>query len=145
MRYVSKMLVVVGLLAVSVLPSAIRADDVMIGSFKLTHPIQWRGEVLRAGDYTFKMARTQADVRMLRVSSSKQTLDVLVFAQSECQACQKGELTLAVDGGSWIVSSLELPGYRLDFKSSWSKSEREERARKSPASSEQVAVQVNQN
>ena len=145
MRYVSKMLVVVvGLLAVSALSSAVRANDLMIGSFKLTHPIQWRGEVLRAGDYTFKMVRTQSDMRMLTVSSSKQTLDVLVFAQSECQACRKGELTLAVDGGSWIVTSLELPGYHVDFKSSWSKSEREEQARKSPAS-EQIAVQVNQN
>jgi hypothetical protein len=144
MRYVSKALVIAGLLAVCMLSSTIRADEAMIGSFKLTHPTRWRGEVLQAGDYTFKMTRKQSDVRLLRVSGPKRTLDVLVFAQSACETCRKGKLTIAVNGENQVVTSLELPGYHVDFNSSWSKAEREEQARKSPAS-EQIAVQVNQN
>jgi hypothetical protein len=146
MRFVSKGLALaMGLLTVGVLSSGVRADDVMVGSFKLPHTTSWRGMTLPAGDYEFKLARTQSDARMLTVQGSKQTLAVLVFAQDTCQTCRKSELTLDVNGESRVVSSLELPGYHVDFKRSWTKMEREQQARKSPASPEQVAVQVNSN
>jgi hypothetical protein len=141
MRYVSKALVVAGLLAVGVLSSAVRANDLMICSFKLPHPIEWKGTVLPAGNYTFKMVHTQSDARLLTVRGSKQALDVLVFAQSACETCRGAALNLASDNR--VVTSMELPGYRVDFTSGWSKAEREQ-ARKSPAS-EQIAVQVNSN
>ena len=141
MRYVSKALVVAGLLAVGVLSSAVRANDLMIGSFKLPHPIEWKGTTLPAGNYTFKMVHTQSDARLLTVRGSNKALDVLVFAQSACETCRGAALNLNSDNR--VVNSLDLPGYHVDFTSGWSNAQREQ-ARKSPAS-EQIAVQVNQN
>jgi hypothetical protein len=146
MRHVSKGLALaVALLAIGVMSSGVRADDMVAGSFKLPHAIAWKGTMLPAGDYRFKLVRTQSDVHVLSVEGSKKALDVLVFAQAACQTCRKSELTLAVNGDSRIVTSMELPGYHVDFKSSWTKAEREEQAHKPMHSPEQVAVQVNPN
>ena len=146
MRHVSKaLLIAMGLLAVSLLSSGVRADDVIIGSFKLPHATAWKSTMLPAGEYTFKLARTQSDARVLTIEGSKHAMNVLVFAQSACQTCRKGELVLAVNGDDRVVTSMELPGYHVDFKSSWTNAQREQQARKSPKASEQVAVQVNQN
>ena len=147
MRHVSKaLLVVMGLLAVSLMSSGVRADEMIIGSFKLPHATAWKSTMLPAGEYRFKLARTQSsDTRVLTVEGSKHTMNMLVFAQSACQSCRKGELVLAVNGDDRAVTSMELPGYHVDFKSSRSSAQREEQARKAPKASEQVAVQVNQN
>lgn len=146
MRHVSKaLLIVMGLLVVSLWSSGVRADDVIIGSFKLPHATAWKSTMLPAGEYTFKLARTQSDARVLMIEGSKHAMNVLVFPQSACQTCRKGELVLAVNGDDRVVTSMELPGYHVDFKSSWSSAQREEQARKAPKASEQVAVQVNQN
>ena len=146
MRHVSKALIItMGLLAVSLLSSGVRADDLLIGSFKLPHATSWRGMMLPAGDYTFKLANSQSDVRLLSVQGSKKTLTVLVFPQAACQTCRKGELTLEANGDNRVVSSLELPGYHVDFKGSWSNAEREQQAHKTKMTPEQVAVRVNSN
>jgi hypothetical protein len=146
MRHVSKALIItMGLIAVSLLSSGVRADDLTIGTFKLPHPTSWKGMMLPAGDYTFKLANSQSDVRVLTVQGekSKKTLNMLVFAQAACQNCRKSELTLAVNGDNRAVSSLELPGYHVDFRNSWSSAEREQMARKTRMTPEQVAVQSN--
>lgn len=141
MRYVSKTLVLAALLAAGVLSSGVRANDLMIGSFTLPHPIEWKGTTLPAGNYTLKMVHTQSDARLLTVRGSNKALDVLVFAQSACETCKGSALNLNSDNR--VVNSLDLPGYHVDFTSGWSKAQREQ-ARKAPAS-EQIAVQVNQN
>lgn len=147
MRHVSKALVVVmGLLAVSLLSSGVRADELAIGSFKLPHATAWKSTMLPAGEYTFKLARTQSpDTRVLTVEGSKHTLNILVFTQAACQTCRKGELTLSVNGDDRVVTAMELPGYHVDFKSDWSSAQREQQARKTMKHSEQVAAQVNPN
>ena len=146
MRYVSKVLIVVmGLISFGVLSSGVRADDLMIGSFKLPHPTAWKGMVLPAGDYTFKLSHTQTDVSLLSVRGSKQAMNVLIFARSACRTCRSSALTVAVNGDDRAVMSLDLPGYHVDFKSGWSKAEREQQSRKSATPSEQVAVTTNSN
>ena len=145
MRYASKaLLVAMGLLAVSLMSSGVRADDMVVGTFKLPHATAWKSTMLPAGEYTYKLARTHSsDTRVLTVEGSKHTLNVLVFVEAACQSCRKGELTLSVNGDDRVVTAMELPGYHVDFKSSWSNAQREEMARKSMKHSEQVAVQVN--
>lgn len=146
MRFVSKgLMLAVGLIAVGVLSSGVRADDMVAGTFKLPHATAWKGTMLPAGNYAFKLSRTQSDVNILSVQGSKKSLDVLVFTQAACQTCRKSELTLAVNGDNRVVSSIELPGYHMDFTKSWTKAEREQQARKSMSSPEQVAVQNNSN
>ena len=143
MRFVSrKFAILAGLLAVGALSAGVRADDMFTGSFKLEHPTEWKGQMLQAGEYEFKLARTQSDVHVLMVHGGKQTLNVLVFAQSECKTCRNGQLTLGVDGDNRMVRSMDLPGYHVDFTADWTNSQRVQ-ARKSKASSEQVAVKTN--
>ncbi len=146
MRYLSKTFVlVVGLLAIGVLSSSVRANNVLIGTFTLPHPTQWRNTVLPAGDYTFKLARGQADTKVLSVRGAKQTLDILIFDQSACETCRSSALKVAVQGENRVVTSLDLPGFHVNFKVHESAAERGERSAKAPAPSEQVAVHVGSN
>jgi hypothetical protein len=143
MRTLSKALVVaVGLLSIGVLGSSVFANTLLVGTFKLTHSTQWNGTVLPAGEYQFKLTRTQTDVNMLVISGEKQTLNVMVFAQSACDSCKTEALRMTVQGDNRIVTSLDLPGYHLDFKAP-----RTESAGKEDTSAwiEQVAVHVNPN
>jgi hypothetical protein len=146
MRYLSKALVVaVGLFSIGVLSSSVSANNLLEGSFKLERPIQWKSTVLPAGDYTFKMTRTQTDTNMLAVRGQKKSMDILIFAQSACEKCKSGELQLDVQGGTRVVTSLELPGFHVDFNSRQSPAQREQQMTKAHAASEQVAVHVDSN
>jgi hypothetical protein len=139
MRTISKALVVaVGLLSLGLLSSSVAANNLLVGEFKLTHPTQWNGSTLPAGDYQFKMTRTETDVNMLVISGEKHTLSVMVFAQSACESCKTEALRMSVQGEKRIVTSLDLPGYHLDFKAP--KTEDSEAA---SAWVEQVSVKVN--
>jgi hypothetical protein len=143
MRYLSKAFVVaVGLLAIGLLSSSVLANDVLVGKFTLPHPTQWNDSLLPAGDYTFRVARTQTNTNMLSVRGAKETLDILVFAQSACETCRSASLNLAVRNDNRVVTSLDLPGFHLNFNNRQSASEREEQLAKTPATSEQVAVHV---
>lgn len=141
MRTLSKALVVaVGLLAIGVLSSSVFANSLMVGTFKLSHATQWNGTLLPAGEYQFKLTRTQTDVSMLTISGEKQTLNVMVFAQSACETCKTEALKMMVQGDNRIVTAMDLPGYHLEFKAP-----RTESAGKEDASPwvEQVSVHVN--
>ena len=141
MRTLSKALViVVGLLAIGVLSSSVFANSLMVGTFKLSHATQWNGTLLPAGDYQFKLTRTQTDVSMLTISGEKQTLNVMVFAQSACETCKTEALKMTVQGDNRIVTAMDLPGYHLEFKAP-----RTESAGKEDTSPwvEQVSVHVN--
>jgi len=144
MRIFSRALVVVvGLLCIGVLSSSVLADNLMVGTFKLSHPTRWNGKLLPAGDYQFKLTRAQWDVNMLVISGEKQSLNVMVFAQSACESCKSEALRTMVQGDSRIVTSLDLPGYHLEFKNP-----RMEEAKETTSDTsswvEQVAIHVNQ-
>lgn len=146
MRYLSKALVVaIGLFSIGVLSSSVSANNLMVGSFRLERPIQWKNTVLPAGDYTFKMTHTQTDTNLLAVRGQKKAMDILIFAQSACETCKSGELQLDVQGGTRVVTSLDLPGFHVDFNSHQSPSQREQQISKAHAASEQVAVHVDSN
>jgi hypothetical protein len=69
----------------------------------------------------------------------------MVFAQSACERCQSGALKLAVQGDNRVVTSLDLPGFHMDFKASRSAAQKEEQSHKATAPTEQVAVHVDSN
>lgn len=146
MRSFSKaLLVAAGLFSIGVMTSSVRANDVLAGSFTLSQPTQWKNTVLPAGDYTFKLARTQTDTNRLSVRGKNKAMDMLVFAQSACETCRAGALELAVQGNNRVVTSLELPGFHVNFKSGQTGAQREQQMGKAPARSEQVAVHLDGN
>jgi hypothetical protein len=146
MRYLSRSLVIVaGLLAIGLFSSSVPAHTLLVGTFTLTHPTQWNNTVLPAGDYTFKMNRTQTDMNLLVVRGAKQTLDVLIFGQSACETCRSAALKVAVQGDNRVVTSLDLPGFHVNYKDRESAAKRGEELAKTPALSEQVAVHVDPN
>ena len=146
MRYLSKALIVtVGLLLIGILSSSVRANNLLIGAFTLPHPTQWNNTVLPAGDYTFKLDRTQTNTNLLSVRGAKQTLEIFVFAQPACETCRTGALKVAVQGDNRIVTSLDLPGLHVNFKVHESAAEKAERLARTSSPSEQVAVRVGSN
>ncbi len=145
MRSLSKaLLVAAGLFSIGVLSSSVSANNLLVGNFTLSQPTQWKNTVLPAGDYSFKLARTQSDANRLSVRGKDKALEILVFAQSACETCRNGDLQVAVQGDNRVVTSMELPGFRMDFKSSTSNAQQEQMG-KAPSHSEQVAVHVASN
>jgi hypothetical protein len=132
----------VGLFAIGLASSSVRANDLLAGSFKLQHPTQWNNTTLPAGDYTFRLARTQNDSDMLMIRGEKQSLSVFVYSDSACKTCQDSSLNLAVRGGTRYVTSLELAGFHVNFKMRQSAGAKEEEMAKGQQQSEQVAVHV---
>jgi len=148
MRNLSKgFLVAIGMLAIGLVSSTVSANNLLVGSFTLAHPTQWKSTTLPAGDYTFKLAHTQTDMNVLQIHGNKQALDILIFAQDACATCKNGTLNLDVEGDHRVVTALDLPGFHVDFSPGRSSSEKERQLakKKAPAQSEQVAVQVSPN
>ena len=142
MRYLSKVFVVaVGLLTIGVLSSSVRANNVMIGTFTLAHPTQWNKAVLPAGDYTISVTRGLSDTNVLSVQGAKQGFSMFFLSQSACETCKKGELKVAVEHDNRVVTSMDLPGFHVNFSNRQSAAQREQLV-KTPAASEQVAVHV---
>jgi hypothetical protein len=145
MRNLSKALIVaVGLLAIGISSSSVQAKNLLVGSFTLSQPIQWKNTMLPAGNYTFKLARTQTDTNLLSVHGKNKALDIMIFAQSACETCKKGALQLEMQGSTRVVTSLDLPGFHVDFNGRRSPAEREEMG-KATTPSEQIAVHVDSN
>jgi hypothetical protein len=145
MRNLSKALMVaVGLLAIGVSSSSVLAKNLLVGSFTLSQPIKWKNTMLPAGNYTFKLARTQTDTNLLSVHGKNKALDIMIFAQSACETCKKGALQLETQGSTRVVTSLDLPGFHVDFNGRRSPAEREEMG-KATTPSEQIAVHVDSN
>jgi len=144
MRFLSKTLVVaVGLFAIGVSSTSLSAKTLLAGSFTLQHPTQWKNTVLPAGSYTFRLAGTQTDTNVLSVRGGNKDLEIMVFAQSACEKCRSGALMVAVQGDNRVVTSLNLPGFHMDFKASRSAAQKEEQSHKASAPTEQVAVHIN--
>ena len=148
MRSLSKVFVIaVGLLAIGLPFSSVRANgnDVRAGKFTLPHPTRMNGTILPAGDYTFRLKRTQsnADTLVIR-SSNQQMLSFLVYPGSACETCQNTSLNLAVLGNYREATSMDLAGYHVELNLHKSASASEESV-KIQQQSEQVAVQVDPN
>ena len=145
MRSLPKVLVVMfGLFALVFSGVAVRANNLREGSFTLQHPTEWNNTVLPAGDYTFEVARTQTNAKLLVVHGAKRSLNVLIYGESACMTCRNSSLNLEVHGNNRAVSSMELSGFHVNFKLKQSAREKEEMS-KIPASNEQVAVQTDSN
>jgi hypothetical protein len=142
MRSLSKAFVVAaGLLAIGLFSPAVPAADVLAGKFTLPHATRWNDTILPAGDYTFRVARTMTNADVLKVRGANRVIDLYMFNESVCEKCRKASLNLAVQNDNRVVTSLELPGFHVNFKVRQS----EEAFAKNPSSSEQVAVQVSSN
>jgi hypothetical protein len=144
MKYSSKAFVVaVGLLAIGLLSSSVLANDVLVGKFTLPHPTQWNKNVLPAGDYTFRVLRTQTNANQLLVrDANQQVVNLFIYSQSACESCRTASLNLAVRNDDRVVTSLDLPGFHVDFNAHESAAQRKEQLAKTPLPSEQVAVHV---
>jgi hypothetical protein len=147
-RSVSKVFViVVGLLAIGLSSASIRANgnDVQAGKFTLPHPTRMNGVVLPAGDYTFRLKRTQSNAETLVIRhSNQQVLSFLVYPESACETCRDASLNLAVLGNFREVTSMDLAGHHVDLNLHKSASASQESV-KIQVQSEQVAVQVDPN
>ena len=143
MRYLSKaFFIAVGLFSIGVLSSSVSANTLLAGNFTLDQPTQWKGTVLPAGKYTFELTHNLQDANQLFVYGKNKTFITMIFPPSACETCKNGALQVAVQGNSRVVTSLELPGFHVDYKAPQSESEREQQMGKLPARSEQVAVHV---
>ncbi len=146
MRTFSKALVIAaGLLSIGMYSSTAQANTALGGNFKLAHATRFKNTVLPAGEYRFTLARTETDMNRLTIHGKSLSVQTLVFAQSACESCKSGALTISMDGDNRAVTALELPGYHVDFKSAQIKSVRSEQANKASAASEQVAVHIDPN
>jgi hypothetical protein len=146
MRFLSKaFIVVVGLFAIGASSSSLSAKTLLAGSFTLQRPTQWKNTVLPAGNYTFRLANTQTDTNILSVHGANKNLDIMVSAQSACEKCRTGKLKVAVQGENRVVTSMDLPGFHMDFNGRRSAAEMEEQSSVVPTFSEQVAVHVGEN
>ncbi len=142
MKSLSKAFVVAaGLLAIGLFSPAVPAPDVLVGKFTLPHTTRWNDTILPAGDYTFRVARTMTNADVLKVRGANRVMDLYIFNESTCEKCRHASLNLAVKNDSRVVTSLELPGFHVNFKVRQS----EEAFAKNPSPSEQVAVHVNSN
>jgi hypothetical protein len=88
---------------------------------------------------------------MLVVQGATQTIQFLVSQQAVCDTCQKGMLSLAVQGDNRVVTALDLRGYHVDFRDSMSAAQREQMAKASRMSkpgkqaNEQMAIHMDPN
>ena len=142
MKSLSKAFVVAaGLLTIGLFSPAVPAADVLAGKFTLPHATRWNDTILPAGDYTFRVARTMTNADVLKVRGANRVMDLYIFNESTCEKCRHASLNLAVKNDNRVVTSLELPGFHVNFKVRQS----EEAFAKNPSPSEQVAVHVNSN
>ncbi len=149
MRFMTKVVcLAVGFCAIGLGSSAVRANDLMTGSFTLTSATQWDKTMLPAGNYTFTLARTLSDAKILKIRGQKQAMNVIVVGDAWCPtACSKSSLSLDVNGGVAYVRSMNLMGYRENFPFDAHAAVRNQEMAKNSAQPqpEQVAIHVDEN
>src|SRR5579863_5080474 len=136
MRFLVKAsLVAAGLFAIGALSSNVSANNAMYGTFTLSQPTQWRNNLLPAGNYSIHMARSDSDNSVLRVRGPKNapSFNIMVPAQAACESCKNGALKLAVQGNMRAVTSMDLPGYHMDFQVGQPMGDRREMGKAAPA------------
>ena len=75
-------------------------------------------------------------------SGEKQSMDIYVFAQSACETCKNAGLTIEVQGDHHVVTSLSLPGFRVNFSSRGTLVDAKAQADTATPYSEQIDVSV---
>jgi len=145
-RFLPRFLVVFSLFAISLGASSARANDTMVGKFTFLHPTQLNNIVLPAGEYSFRLTRVQGqNVQLLTIRVADQKINFTLHGQRACENCQQPSLNVTVHGQRYVVSSIDVPGLHADFDVPPQSGAREEELAKAPRSSEQVAVQFDQN
>lgn len=147
MRYLSRCFVIaVGLLAIGLASSAVRADEALAGKFTLTHSVQWDNTVLPAGDYTFSLSRTQSkNLNLLDVHGAKRKVSLFVRGEWSCETCQHAAIYLSLQGDHYAVTSLDMAGFHANIKVRQLTGVQGQELAKAPATTEQIAVHVNPN
>jgi hypothetical protein len=149
-RFLTKFsLLAAALLAVALLSTSVRANDLLTGGFTLSQATQWNNTLLPAGEYRIRLMRTAGDSDLLVVRGQKQTMSVLVHAPSLCRTCGEGSLNLVPQGDNLIVSSMDLAGVHVNFDVHKSAAELEREMAKlqkqSQKPAQQIAVHVDPN
>jgi hypothetical protein len=145
-RFLPRFFVVLSLLAISLGSSSVRANEYMAGKFKLAHPTRWNDVVLPAGEYSFRLTRVQGqNAQLLTIRLADQKINFFLHGQRACENCHQPALNLTVQGQRYEVSSIDVPGLHADFDVHTPSGAKEEESARAPKSSEQVAVQFDQN
>jgi len=145
-RFLPRFFVVLSLCAISLGSSSVRANDSIVGKFTLQHPTQWNNMVLPAGEYSFRLTRVQGqNAQLLTIRMGDQKINFTLHGQRGCENCRQLTLNLTVQGQRYVVSSIDVPGLHADFDVPPQSGAKEEEVAKTPRSSEQVAVQFDQN
>jgi hypothetical protein len=142
-RFLSKVVcLAAGLFAIGLASSSVRANDLAMGSFTLHHAARWNSTTLPAGNYAFRLARTQSGANLMMIQGEKQSMMVIVHGESECRTCQSSSLNLEGRRGNSYVTSMDLAGYHMNFKINETARAREEEMAKTRArsQSQQMAV-----
>lgn len=145
-RFLPRFFVVFCLFAMSLGSFSVRANDSMVGKFTLLHPTQWNNMVLPAGEYPFRLTRVQGqNAQLLTIRVGEKKINFTLHGQRACENCQQPSLNIIVQGQRYVVSSIDVPGLHAEFNVPAQSGARDEEVAKAPRSSEQVAVQFDQN
>ena len=148
MRFLTKVVcLAAGLFAIGLASSSVRANDLAMGSFTLHHAARWNSTTLPAGNYAFRLARTQSGANLMMIQGEKQSMTVIVYGESDCRTCQSPSLNLEDRRGNSYVTSMELAGYHMNFKINETARAREEEMAKTRArsQSQQMAIHADDN
>jgi hypothetical protein len=140
-------LLAAALMAVTLLSSSVRANDLLTGRFTLTQSAQWNNTLLPAGSYTIQMRRTLSTSNLLLVRGEKESVSMLVGYGTPCANCGDGSIKMVSLGDLNVVTSIDIAGIHENFEIRKSARQREEEMAKNnqKPSSEQIAVHVDPN
>jgi hypothetical protein len=148
-RFLTKFsLLAAALLAVALMSSSVRANDLPTGRFTLTQSAQWNNTLLPAGSYTIQMRRTLSTSTLLVVRGEKESIAMLVNSGTLCGGnCGEGSINMVSLGDLNVVTSINIAGLHGNFEIRKSARQREEEMAKNnhKPSSEQMAVHVDSN
>jgi len=147
-RFLTKFsLLAAALLAVALMSSSVRANDLPTGRFTLTQSAKWNNTLLPAGSYTIQMRRTLSTSNLLVIRGEKQSVAMLVGSATPCENCGDGSIKMVSLGDLNVVTSIDIAGIHENFGIQKSARQREEEMAKNnqKPSSEQIAVHVDPN
>lgn len=147
MRFLTKIsLLAAALMAVALLSTSVRANDLLTGRFTLTQSAQWNNTLLPAGSYTIQMRRTLSTSNLLVVRGEKESVAMLISSGTPCVNCGAGSINMVSLGDLKVVTSIDIAGIHENFKIKESAKQREEElAKNRKPSSEQIAIHVDSN
>lgn len=143
MRFFTKFsLLAAALMAVALMSSSVRANDLLTGTFTLTQSTQWNNTLLPAGQYTIQLSRTLSSANLLVIRGGKQSVSMLVNSDALCMNCGSGSLNMVSLGDLNVVTSMDLAGIHQNFQVQKSARQREAEMAKNRKPSNKPAEQV---